>query len=109
MAKVRATCPDCGDIEVSSVDVKARVCVDDHTSSYAFRCPACAKATVRPADERVIQLLVGVGSPLSMWRRPAELSEPHEGPAFTPDQLTTFHQLLETGDWFSRLASMVKS
>ncbi len=109
MAKVRATCPECGDIEVASVDVKARVCVDDHTSSYAFRCPVCAKATARSTESRVIQLLVGAGSSLTMWRRPAELTEIHGGPALTHDQLDSFHQLLETGDWFSRLASMVKS
>ncbi len=109
MAKVRATCPECGDIEVASVDVKARVCVDDHTSSYAFRCPVCAKATAKEAESRVIQLLVGAGSPLTMWRRPAEVSESHNGPVLTHDDLGTFHQLLETADWFSRLASIVKS
>lgn len=109
MATVRATCPDCGDIELASSDVKVRVCVDDNAGSYAFRCPVCAKATAKPAESRVIQLLVGVGTPLTMWRRPAELSERHDGPAFSPDELATFHQLLKTKDWFSRLSSMVKS
>lgn len=109
MATVRATCPDCGDIEIASSDVKVRVCVNDNAGSYAFRCPECAMATAKPAESRVIQLLVGVGTPLTMWRRPAEMSEPHEGPAFTSDQVEAFHHLLETRDWFSRLASMVKS
>ncbi|HSH59880.1 MAG TPA: hypothetical protein VK988_09625 [Acidimicrobiales bacterium] len=108
MAKVRATCPDCGDIETSSMEVKARVCVDDNTGSYAFRCPVCSKATAKSAESRVIQLLVDVGSPLTMWRWPAELSEAHDGPSFTHDQLMSFHELLQTGDWFSHLASMVK-
>lgn len=109
MAKVRATCPECGDIEVASTDVKARVCVDDRSGSYAFRCPVCSKATSKPVEARVIELLVGVGSPLTMWRRPAELSETHQGPALTHDELMAFHQLLETEGWFSRLAMMVKS
>lgn len=109
MAMVRATCPDCGDIEMASTEVKVRVCVDDNAGSYSFRCPECARATVRPAESRVIQLLVGVGTPLTMWRRPAELSEPHDGPALTSEQVESFRQLLETTDWFSRLASMVKS
>lgn len=109
MATVRATCPDCGDIQLRSTDVKARVCVDDHSGSYAFRCPSCAKATAKPAESRIVQLLVSAGSPLTMWRQPLELSEPHDGPAFTHDQLTSFHRLLETRDWYSRLASMVKS
>lgn len=109
MATVRATCPDCGDIEIASSDVKVRVCIDDNAGSYAFRCPECARATAKPAESKVIQLLVGVGTPLTMWRRPAELSERHDGPAFTSDQLDAFHALLETQDWFTRLASMVKS
>lgn len=65
MARVRAPCPDCGDIEMASTDVKARVCVDDKAGSYAFRCPGCARATAKPAEHRVIQLLVGAGSALT--------------------------------------------
>ncbi|HWH35653.1 MAG TPA: hypothetical protein VNT56_10100 [Acidimicrobiales bacterium] len=109
MARVRATCPDCGDIEVGSAEVRARVCVDDNQGSYAFRCPVCARATAKPAEARIIQLLVGAGTPLTMWRRPAELSEAHEGPPLSYGNLEEFHQLLETTDWFSQLASMVRS
>ncbi|HEV2811439.1 MAG TPA: hypothetical protein VGV93_13705 [Acidimicrobiales bacterium] len=109
MATVRATCPDCGDIKLTSSDVKVRVCVDDNAGSYAFRCPVCSKATAKPAESRVIQLLVGVGTPLTMWRRPAELSERHDGPIFTADELATFHQLLDTTDWFSRLSAGVRT
>ena len=109
MATVRATCPDCGDIEISSIEVKARVCVEDSAGSYSFVCPLCARATSKPAEGRVIQLLVGAGTPLTMWRRPAELNEAHHGPSFTIRDVESFHRLLDTDHWFSRLASMVKS
>lgn len=109
MARVRATCPDCGDIEVGSADVRARVCVDDNSSSYAFRCPRCDLATAKQAGERIIQLLVGAGTPLAMWRLPAELSEVHDGPALTSAHLDELHRLLDTADWFSQLSSMVRS
>lgn len=94
MAKVRASCPDCGDIEIRTDEVQVRVCADDGTGSYAFRCPSCRMAAGKPADARVVHLLVSWGAPLTMWRLPAELSEPRHGPPLTHDDLLAFHELL---------------
>ncbi|MBW3546709.1 MAG: hypothetical protein KY452_01030 [Actinobacteria bacterium] len=91
MAKVRASCPDCGNVELSTDDVQVRVCVDDGAGTYAFRCPACRVAAAKPADARVVHLLVSWGAPLTMWRMPAELTEPHHGPPLTHDDLLSFH------------------
>ena len=108
MARVRTTCPDCGDVEIDTGDVKVRVCVNDNRGSYAFRCPACHRATVRPADQRIVHVLVESGVPLSMWRLPAELTEARTGPPLSHDELLTFHQLLQDDNWFSRVAAMVE-
>ena len=108
MATVRATCPDCGDIEMSTDDVKVRVCVDTSEASYAFRCPTCHVAVAKDAEAAIVHLLVSSGSPLTMWRLPAELSEVHPGPAITHDDILAFHQLLETRGWFARVAAMVE-
>ena len=108
MAMVRATCPDCGDVEVHNDDVKVRVCVDTSAASYAFCCPRCLLAVAKHADAGIVHLLVSSGSPLTMWRLPAELAEVHRGPAITHDDLLAFHQLLETKGWFARVAAMVE-
>jgi hypothetical protein len=108
MGIVRASCADCGDIEITSAEVRVRVCVDDNAGSYVLRCPRCSMAVARPASPRVVRLLVEVGSPLTMWRLPDELSEAHVGPPLTHDELLAFHHLLETDGWFSRVASMVR-
>lgn len=94
MAKVRASCPDCGDVELSTDEVQVRVCVDDGAGSYAFRCPTCRVAAGKPAGARVVHLLVSWGSPLTMWRLPAELDEARHGPPLTHDDLLSFHREL---------------
>ncbi|MBW3574250.1 MAG: hypothetical protein KY450_05185 [Actinobacteria bacterium] len=108
MATVRASCPDCGDVEISTDDVQVRVCVETSVGSYAFRCPVCRAPVAKHAEAGIVHLLVSSGSPLTMWRLPAELSEAHRGPALTHDDLLAFHHLLETDGWFAGVAAMVK-
>lgn len=104
MARVRTSCPDCGEVEIGTADVKVRVCTDDSRGSYAFRCRGCGLAVAKPADDEIVQLLVASGAALTMWRLPAELAEVRTGPPLTHDELLAFHQLLEEEDWFLRLA-----
>ncbi|MGI8759642.1 MAG: hypothetical protein ACR2K0_10095 [Acidimicrobiales bacterium] len=108
MARIRTTCPDCGEVETRTEDVKVRVCTDDSRGSYAFRCLNCGLAVSKPADAKIVKLLVSAGTALTMWRLPAELAEARSGQPLTHDELLAFHQLLEGPDWFSQLASMVE-
>lgn len=108
MSTVRATCTDCGDIEIASREVKVRVCADDNRGSYVLRCPRCTMAVAKAAGPRVVQLLVAAGSSVTVWRLPSELAEAHVGPPLTHDELLAFHQLLEGDDWFAQVASMTK-
>lgn len=108
MATIRATCGDCGDVELTTADVRVRVCVEDNSGSYHFRCPHCAMAVVKPAEPRIVDLLVASGVELSTWRLPTELFEPREGPRIDHDDLLDFHELLETDDWFDSLRSTTR-
>ena len=83
MATIRASCTDCGDVELTTADVTVRVCADDNQGTYSFRCPVCRMAVVKPAEPRIVELLVASGVHLSTWRLPAELSETRSG---SPDQ-----------------------
>lgn len=108
MATIRASCPDCGDVEMTTRDVRVRVCADTNTGAYLFRCPLCTMTVVKDADRRIVDLLVSSGVTMSVWRLPAELSEPRPGgPAFSHDDLLDFHDLLEADDWFERVRQMV--
>ena len=97
--RIRASCDECGDVELRVDDVVVRVCIDDDAGSYVFRCPSCEMSIVKHAEPRVVELLVASGVEVTAWSMPAELSERPVGPAFTHDDLLDFHELLESDDW----------
>lgn len=109
MTTIRATCPTCGEVGLTPDDIELRVDeVDGETSFYAFTCPTCIDRVRKPADERVVRLLLsgGVEAQALVRVRP---STRHDGPAFTHDDLLDFHTLLETDDWFDGLLDTVRS
>src|SRR6202011_1506136 len=79
VATIRASCPTCGDVELTSRDVVVRVCAADNGGSSAFRCPTCRLAVSKLADPKIVDLLVSSGVRLSVWHLPAELGESHDG------------------------------
>jgi hypothetical protein len=101
--RIRASCEECGDVELRVDDVTVRVCIDDDAGSYVFRCPSCEMAVVKDAEPRVVELLVASGVEVTAWSIPAELAEARSGPAFTHDDLLDFHELLERDDWQRQL------
>ena len=109
MPTIRATCGDCGDVELTTSDVRVRVCIEDNQGSYLFRCPTCQMAVVKSAEPRIVDLLVASGVELSTWSLPAELFEDRCGSPLSHDDLLDFHLLLATDDsaWFAELQAMV--
>ncbi len=108
MATIRASCPDCGDVELTTGDMSVRVCADDQRSAYVFRCPDCRMAVTKAAEPRIVDLLVSSGVELEVWRLPAELSEQSVGEPICHDDLLAFHELLEDDTWFAQLSSLVE-
>jgi hypothetical protein len=106
---IRASCPSCGDVDLTVNDVSVRVCSNDHRGSYAFRCPECELAVAKPAEPNVVELLVASGVQMSVWELPAELWEPRMGEPISHDDLLDFHELLSDERWFERLSAMVDS
>jgi len=94
MATIRASCSDCGDVELTSADVHVRICDDNDDGTYSFRCPFCKMTMVKQAETRTIDLLIASGVAFSTWRLPAELAESHEGDPIDHDDLLDFHNLL---------------
>lgn len=107
MATIRASCGDCGDVELTSADVTVRVCSADSAGSYSFRCPACMRVVVKDAEPRIVELLVTSGVRLVTWHLPDELNERHEGDPIDHDDLLDFHALLEGDGWIEALRSSV--
>lgn len=94
MATIRASCSDCGDVELTTADVFVRICDDNNLGTYSFKCPHCLMMVVKPAEARTIDLLVASGVSFTTWRLPAELNETHIGEPINHDDLLDFHDLL---------------
>lgn len=105
MAIIRASCPSCGDVELTTRDVRVLLCSTTYESSYAFQCPQCRVAVSKPAEARVVDVLLASGISLSVWHMPAELDEPKNGPAITYDDLLEFHFQLNSGAALETLLS----
>ncbi len=95
MATIRASCSECGDVELTTADVHVRICDDNNVGTYAFRCPHCTMMVVKAAESRTIDLLVASGVSFTTWRLPAELNEVHVGEPISHDDLLDFHHLLQ--------------
>ena len=90
MTTIKASCPSCGEVELTPADVSLMVCSHAPLSYYAFSCPGCLDEVRKPADDHVVSLLVSGGVSATVWEVPAEALEPRTGPVLTYDDLLDF-------------------
>ncbi len=108
MATIRASCETCGDVELTTADVRVRICLNDNRGEYSFRCPICNMTVAKSAETRTIDLLVASGVAMETWTLPAELDEPREGNPITHDDLLEFHrQLSDTSSWDEAISELL--
>lgn len=110
MATIRASCETCGDVELTTADVRVRICLNNNHGEYSFSCPICHMTVVKSAEARTIDLLVASGVDMQTWTLPAELDEPREGNPITHDDLLEFHRHLHnTSSWDDALSQLLGS
>ncbi len=90
MTIIKATCPCCGDVELTRDQVNLTVHPVKDRSSYAFVCPQCGDEVRKPAGAEVIRLLKMGGVTAIVVEVPAEAIEQHEGPRITEDECLDF-------------------
>jgi hypothetical protein len=90
MTLIKASCPGCGEVELTPADVALMVCSHAPLSYYAFTCNGCGDEVRKPADDHVVSLLVSGGVPATVWEVPAEALEEHTGPRLSYDDLLDF-------------------
>jgi len=61
MTTIRTSCPLCGDVELAPGDLALRLTPCRGTGSYQFRCPHCEQLQERPANHRVVSILLATG------------------------------------------------
>lgn len=111
MTTIKATCPTCGEVSLTPEQIELRI---DHTAAaesyYAFTCPACTDLICKPADERVIRLLLSGGVEARDVDEPVyvrtRLDQRFDFPPFTHDDLLDFHHLLKADGWFELVLAL---
>lgn len=93
MTTIKATCPTCGEVDLTAQDIELRIASgDEEESAYSFECPVCVCRIWKPADERIIQLLLSGGVKAVFAEQIPDLDS---FPPFTYDDLLDFHFELE--------------
>ena len=75
MTTIKATCPTCGDVDLTPADVTVTIARELGWSTYTFRCAGCSDAVCKPADDEVVQLLTGAGVRVERLDIPLEYLE----------------------------------
>lgn len=105
MTTIKASCPSCGDVQLTPPQVRLVVCSVADWSYYAFRCTGCATEVRKPADSDVVRLLRAGGVVAEPWEVPAEALEEHPGPVLDYDDLLDFAIWLGRSDLVAAAAA----
>ena len=104
MTTIKASCPTCGEVELTPADLSLMVCSHAPLSYYSFCCPSCLDEVRKPADDHVVSLLISGGVPASVWDLPGEALEVKSGQRLTYDDLLDFALQLGTTDLLAAVA-----
>lgn len=95
MTTIRASCPACGDVPLTEVDVTCLTFADDGDGQYRFVCPTCDEIVVKPAQRRTLNLLAAGGCVVERFVPPLEVFDPARmGAPIDADELIDAHELL---------------
>lgn len=86
MVIIKTTCPTCGEVDLTADRVELRIAIGGSGSSYAFDCPRCCERVRKPADSRVVQLLISGGVAPEIEPAHAETPAPRKPAEEAPDQ-----------------------
>ena len=105
MTTIKASCPSCGDVELTPQQVRLVVCSVKSWSYYAFVCTACSEEVRKPAGRDVVALLISGGVVAEPWNVPAEALEEHAGATLNYDDVLDFALWLEQADMLAAAAA----
>jgi hypothetical protein len=90
MTTIKASCPSCGDVDLTPAQLRLVVANVPERSFYSFQCTRCRDEVRKPADEEIVALLVSGGVRAERWQIPAEALESRGGPAISYDDVLDF-------------------
>jgi len=96
MTTIRTTCERCGDVELTVADVGLELEAEGAEGRYRFRCPFCMTTRWKPANRRVVGILLATGVEYEI----VGVAEP-----ITEAEIVRFVRALDRDDWFAHLVS----
>jgi hypothetical protein len=102
--QIKATCPECGEVNLTPDDVQLMVCTVQTLSYYAFDCGGCVRQVRKPADDRIVSLLKSGGVRVQRWKVPAEALETKAGPTLGYDDVLDLALALAETDFLADVA-----
>lgn len=105
MTTIKASCPCCGDVDLTPAQVRLVVCSVEDWSYYTFNCPRCQEDVRKPAAPQVVGLLTSGGVRAEYWTIPAEALEAHDGPVISHDDVLDMVLALDKCDILAAAAS----
>jgi hypothetical protein len=112
MTTIRTTCPHCGEVDMTPEAILLSVRDTGGEGSYRFSCPECQDTIEKPADRKIIALLLSAGVELDEAEESQHSGSADEvvaleqrptGPPLTVDDLIKFHFLLQDDEALHRL------
>jgi predicted RNA-binding Zn-ribbon protein involved in translation (DUF1610 family) len=94
MTTIRTTCSLCGDVELIPGELSLELTAANGTGTYWFSCPECGDRQQRPANHRVVAILLATGVAYEV--------RDDRGP-ITESEITQFSTLLDSPDWAEQL------
>lgn len=96
MTTIRTSCPLCGDVELAPTDLALRLTPCRGTGTYQFRCPHCEQVQERPANHRVVSILLATGVAYEVV---------DEAPPISEGEIREFMAGLDRENWREQLRS----
>lgn len=94
MTMIRTTCTTCGEVELIPGELTLELTALNGAGTYAFSCPTCGIDQRRPANHRVISILLATGVGYEVLDDPDRITE---------TEIRRFSAALETDDWADQL------
>jgi hypothetical protein len=84
MSAIRIKCP-CGEMDLAPGEISLFLGPSGDQGFYSFTCPKCSREVDRPANRKIVALLVAAGVETTPMPRDAELDLPPEDRSPDPD------------------------
>jgi len=96
MTQIRTTCAACGEVELIPAELTLELTALNGTGTYLFSCPTCGDPQRRPANHRVVSILLATGVAYEVV---------DDGGPITESEIRRFMHSLDSGEWVDRLAA----